>query len=324
MPTTTEHRSVAVLPQIREREPVAVNRAQALDERAALSMVDEIYAAVFDEREVAVPASGLAGRTSDFARRAFGLEEAHGALAAGRDIRNTAARSAQFAKHVARAARLRRSVEVAQQRNASVMHVVDQLPFGIVLVDEYGRIIRASAAAAAILRAGDGLESNEGAVRACRKADDRLLQQALQRSLRRCDDPRHLASTTVTVHRSDRRRRLTVTVMPVAPDKLVMSTPAACMLAIFDPESSLRPTPTVVERLLNLTAAEARLACALFSGIKLCDVARQLELSINTCKAQLKSVYDKTGCRNRVELAKAVLFAASAASSEKTRLGDPP
>jgi DNA-binding NarL/FixJ family response regulator len=49
----------------------------------------------------------------------------------------------------------------------------------------------------------------------------------------------------------------------------------------------------------------------LFTGITLREAADHLQLSINTCKAQLKSIYSKTGCSSHVDLAKVTFFAAS-------------
>jgi DNA-binding CsgD family transcriptional regulator len=83
------------------------------------------------------------------------------------------------------------------------------------------------------------------------------------------------------------------------------------MLVIFDPNRSPEPAVSAVRRVLNLSEAEARLVCELFTGITLREAAENLQRSINTCKAQLKSIYSKTGCASHVDLVKATFFAAS-------------
>jgi DNA-binding CsgD family transcriptional regulator len=40
------------------------------------------------------------------------------------------------------------------------------------------------------------------------------------------------------------------------------------------------------------------------------EAATGLGRSINTCKAQLKSIYAKTGCRSHVDLAKTLIMTA--------------
>jgi DNA-binding CsgD family transcriptional regulator len=85
------------------------------------------------------------------------------------------------------------------------------------------------------------------------------------------------------------------------------------MLIVFDPNRDAQQQTTAVRRVLGLTDAEARLACALFTGITLREAAERLSLSVNTCKSELKSIYAKTGSRSHVDLAKAVLFAALSA-----------
>lgn len=83
---------------------------------------------------------------------------------------------------------------------------------------------------------------------------------------------------------------------------------AACILIIFDPERSPRSSLATVKGALALTDAEASLAFVLFTGVTLQEAATRLELSVNTCKTQLKSIYAKTGCRSHVDLAKVLMM----------------
>jgi DNA-binding CsgD family transcriptional regulator len=84
------------------------------------------------------------------------------------------------------------------------------------------------------------------------------------------------------------------------------------MLVITDPAQIPRPRAEVIRVALRLTEAESRLAAVIFSGASLREAAEHLGKSSHTCKTQLKSIYAKSGCRNHVELTKALLVAAMA------------
>jgi DNA-binding CsgD family transcriptional regulator len=218
--------------------------------------------------------------------------------------------------HLVRALRIRQELQAVRQQQAVVMEVLDRLPFGVVLLDDAGRIIETSAAADAMLRSGDGVAAKGGAIRAALPEDDHGLQKAIRRTLRARAD--QLApGGAVALRREGDRRALTVVVVPVADPSIFMHAVPRCMVLISDPDRVPPSAIGSVQRALGLTPAEARLACALFKGVSLREAAEELGLSINTCKAQLKSIYSKTGSRSHVELAKAVLFTALSASRDQ-------
>jgi DNA-binding CsgD family transcriptional regulator len=55
----------------------------------------------------------------------------------------------------------------------------------------------------------------------------------------------------------------------------------------------------VLPALFGLSRAEVRLAAALHEGFSLSEIAEQLELSRETLRTQLRSVFDKTGTRRQ-------------------------
>ena len=72
------------------------------------------------------------------------------------------------------------------------------------------------------------------------------------------------------------------------------------LVKISDP---LRPpSEAVLQQGFGLTAAEARLACALLGGGTLRDVASRIGVSANTAKTQLQVVFQKTRTGRQQEL----------------------
>ncbi|HUU70992.1 MAG TPA: LuxR C-terminal-related transcriptional regulator, partial [Burkholderiales bacterium] len=57
-----------------------------------------------------------------------------------------------------------------------------------------------------------------------------------------------------------------------------------------------------LQQLLGITAAEARLVSRLFEGGSLGSIAKELNISPNTAKTHLASVFFKTGAKRQREL----------------------
>ena len=63
--------------------------------------------------------------------------------------------------------------------------------------------------------------------------------------------------------------------------------------------------------LFGLTAAEIRLAAAVFEGLSLPEAAEKFGISINTARFQLARIFDKTGVSRQAELVKLMMQLAS-------------
>ena len=96
----------------------------------------------------------------------------------------------------------------------------------------------------------------------------------------------------------------------------------SALLIIVDPDRAPKPESALIQATLGLTRAEALLAHALFTGMSLARSRLHLGRSINTCKAQLKGVYVKTGCRSHVDLAKTLIMTALGESPLRNALQD--
>jgi DNA-binding CsgD family transcriptional regulator len=74
------------------------------------------------------------------------------------------------------------------------------------------------------------------------------------------------------------------------------------MLVLVDLGNRPQPTLKVLQRLFELTPAEARLAVAICAGKTLAEVGDETSLSNATLRTQLSSIFNKTQTRRQPEL----------------------
>lgn len=86
----------------------------------------------------------------------------------------------------------------------------------------------------------------------------------------------------------------------LAPSGLVTGIGWICLAVAIVPKTV--PEPELLQRLFHLTPAEARVAHAVASGDTVNALADKLGLSRETIRAQLKTVFVKTGVRRQADL----------------------
>ena len=63
-----------------------------------------------------------------------------------------------------------------------------------------------------------------------------------------------------------------------------------------------REALVTIQRELNLSATEARVALAVSRGLDSQQISNLHGVSVNTVRSQLRSIFGKTGARNKVQL----------------------
>ncbi len=74
------------------------------------------------------------------------------------------------------------------------------------------------------------------------------------------------------------------------------------VLMLLDPETAPEGNSFALQRLFQLSPAEARLALSLASGATLAEAADAYGVCVATARAQLKAIFQKTGARRQAEL----------------------
>ena len=217
-------------------------------------------------------------------------------------------RLAAVMPHLIRTVRMREHMIAARNAQHVCREVLETLPFGIAVLDETARVIELTTMAESVVL-GRALTLRQRRIHATDPDDDNELQAVLRSAITPAPG-RPVSAGTVAVRRFN-ASALKVTVTPISAVQFlsVVARPSALVIVV-DPDKAPAPESALVQAVMGLTKSEAALAHALFAGKSLRDAARDLGRSVNTCKAQLKSIYAKTGCHTHVELAKSLVMAA--------------
>jgi DNA-binding CsgD family transcriptional regulator len=206
--------------------------------------------------------------------------------------------------HLTRLVDLQRRLFVVRERGEALLHVLDRLPFGTIIVDDASRVVVLNRRAQAILDARDLLVLQGGAI-ALRDPSlapefRRLLAECIETSLGRGAG----AGGVLKIRCTDNPRRRSVLVTPLPRNSCPLSGPRpAAAVFLGDPAARPRFAIDALCGLFGLTVAEARVAAALASGQALPDVCRAFRIEDSTARTHLQHVFTKTGTRRQTALA---------------------
>ena len=160
------------------------------------------------------------------------------------------------------------------------------------LLDERGRVVRASAGALTLVGANDGLNLSQQVLGCDQPGDDARLRAAVAAAVR----PGAPQASALRLTRRSGRAALLVTTDPLARSLRMLASPgAAALVTIVDPTAARRLRPTLWRSLFELTAREAEFAELLMAGHSVESAAATLRMAIPTARTHLRSIFNKTG-----------------------------
>lgn len=185
---------------------------------------------------------------------------------------------------------------------------VERLSVASVVLDEQGHILSTNAVAKALLEEGDGISQRGQHLVIEGRDNNRELQNALATIVR----AQHRGETSVVralrVPRAAGRSQLGLVLRPVPASEWGEGQSSPCVAVfISDPELRETASQATLGQLFDLTPAESNLAILLSRGLSLAEVSEAQNISQHTARAQLKSIFAKTGVSRQAELVRLVL-----------------
>ena len=208
-----------------------------------------------------------------------------------------------FALHllpdVARAAGLRARASQLAQQAAMGLAALDALPQGLMVVGPDCRVHYGNPAAERLLAGAELLRVRHGRLQCLDGAAQAQLQQHV---LRACGHQG--AGLAGAQSLAGQHCRLNVAVLPLKASHAAAARwqrPLA-VLVLTDPAAPGGLAPGLVEQMLGLSPAEARLALLLAAGKTVKDFAAAEGVSWHTARTHLKNAMRKTACHRQLEL----------------------
>ena len=212
------------------------------------------------------------------------------------------------AAHLSRALKIHDILSRTATEREAALAALDQVPIGLIIVNDLGLMLEANHVANEILALNDGLTVDRHGLKAHTRDATVGLHKLIAAAT--CGDG-HVdpeATDTMALERPSGRSRLAVTVcrLPLA-SRFLGSRRRAAAIYLTDPERRFELDSGKLRQLYKLTPAEARLAALLAQGLRLEDAATELGVSLNTVRTHLKRIFSKTETDRQAELVRLIL-----------------
>jgi DNA-binding CsgD family transcriptional regulator len=212
----------------------------------------------------------------------------------------------RVAPHLHRAAQINLRLAGARFDEATSAEVLENLACGVIIVNGDGKASFVNRAAEAIIAAADGLSLPPAGLRADERQQSAALRRLVAAAATDGTQP-EAAGGVLSLSRPSGRRPLAVLVAPlhVAVGWFVKPRPRAIVLVV-DPERASIVPEKYLQRLYNLTPAEAAVAVRILRGEGLQAVADDLRVSLPTVCTHRQRVFEKTDTSRQAELVRLI------------------
>lgn len=209
--------------------------------------------------------------------------------------------------HLLQSIELNSQIQHSQTEREVLENAIDQLAMGRLVLDEGGRVLRANAAAQKLLAAKRGISLKNERLHLSSHNDNQafkqLLDEVMQAHLKR--EPGFVRAFRLD-QQSGNSLGLLLRPMPQAKTSEGFQQPAIAIF-ISDPDQRREAPAHILVQLFGFTPAESRLALLLANGLTLDESSAELEVSRNTAKSHLSSIFSKTGVTRQTKLVQLIL-----------------
>lgn len=210
----------------------------------------------------------------------------------------------RLAPHIIRAGEISRHFE----QKSALADTFAHLPFGVLIVDRHRRILQMNEAAEALLIRPDSPLCAKGNVVTTTGAKDRqMLEQLVRDSCVTPVDPFPGVGGSMIVpsdHSSLQLARLVLSISPFLNAGAFGTRPERCAVIMTREVSLTHPAgfDKQLRSLFALTAAEAKIARCLASGLSLKQAAEENTIRFSTARSYLDKIFQKTGANKQGQL----------------------
>ena len=203
--------------------------------------------------------------------------------------------------HLNNALRIRARLAHLEGFARDLYAALDQADTGIVLLDEHGCCAFVNRAGKQLLDQQDGLLFSKNRLLASHPQECSVLEELLRRAVAGIKRKKDIGGGTLRITRQH-GRSLHIRIAPFPSEHSPGGSRFAAIALIGDPERAQRLPFETMRSVYGLTPAEAKLALLLLEGKSISEAAHENEVTKDTVRSQVKSIFLKTGTRRQGEL----------------------
>lgn len=214
---------------------------------------------------------------------------------------------ATIMSHLKRAVQLHARINHIESERNLYAHAVGRMAVGSIILDENCKVLSTNAVATQLLAEKDGLRLVQQSLQIHHQEQAREFQQLFANVLNQDSNTAAMAEA-LRVTRPSGRADLGLVIRPV-PTSQWFEGQSGPSVAVFisDPEQQHQTSQQIITRLFGFTPAEAALSMLLAKGLSLAHASEKQAVSQHTARAQLKSIFAKTGVSRQAELVRLIV-----------------
>ena len=201
-------------------------------------------------------------------------------------------------------------VTVGHSVNLHGCRILDHciIGMGTIILDGHGRVLNSNRVAGELLALDDGMRVADAELRFTDPAVGRQLQQVIAKVLDAHQRGAAAVVEALRVRRPSGKGDFGLVIRPV-PRSAWSEGQSSPTVAVFlsAPEVQSQTSELVIKQLFDFTPAESRLALRLAGGQSLAEACEELCISQHTARAQLKTIFAKSGVTRQAELVRLIL-----------------
>ncbi|MEA5444424.1 hypothetical protein VCB98_01150 [Gammaproteobacteria bacterium AB-CW1] len=207
--------------------------------------------------------------------------------------------------HIQRAVNMGQLLRLTRQQVNAAEHTLNALSVGVVLLDGEHRIVHKNDKAEEILQQRHGLMADTGHIRVTHPRDRKRFRGMLETVKNRIALSQPPTPEAILLQHEAGRPHILVVATPARPGPMGLEGPWPDVQTVWllsNLADAGLVNRDILMSLYGLTAAEARLACALAQGHELSELSDHWQLSRETLRSHLKRVLTKSGTGRQSEL----------------------
>jgi DNA-binding CsgD family transcriptional regulator/PAS domain-containing protein len=210
--------------------------------------------------------------------------------------------------HLERAILTHAKMNKLESERALYAGAMEQLAVGSIILDENGRILSCNEMASQLLAQRDGLIQIKDSLHLHNRELTHNLQALIAQVLETQRTGAPAVVEALRVLRPSGLSDLGMVIRPIPSNQWSegQSVPSVVVF-VSDPETGSQVPTQVITRLFGFTPTEANLVMLLVNGLTLDEVAQQLNITRNTARTHLRSMFHKTGVGRQTLLVSLIL-----------------